>query len=133
MIFRRYFRSSANPADQCTSLNGVIPLIDVFDHINPDSDAVCTAVVTAGWLNRFNRPACAWRFGEANPETRYIFETAGLILPPVLDFSLKDEQVWLVDFTEPVQLISFDSEMIISGDGRKKSSCIFSRRPFPSH
>jgi len=78
-------------------------LINVFGHLNPDSDAVCTAAVTAGWLNRCNRPARAWRPGEANPETRYIFEAAGLNLPPLLDIPLKDEPVWLVDFTEPAQ------------------------------
>lgn len=78
-------------------------MINVFGHLNPDSDAVCTAAVTAGWLNRCGRPSRAWRAGEANPETRYIFEAAGLTLPPLLDIPLKGEQVWLVDFTEPVQ------------------------------
>ena len=78
-------------------------MINVFGHLNPDSDAVCTAAVTAGWLNRCNRPARPWLPGEANPETRYIFEAAGLPLPPLLDIPLKDEPVWLVDFTEPAQ------------------------------
>ena len=78
-------------------------MINVFGHLNPDSDAVCTAAVTAGWLSRCNRPARAWRTGEANPETRYIFEAAGLPLPPLLDIPLKGEPVWLVDFTEPAQ------------------------------
>lgn len=78
-------------------------MINVFGHLNPDSDAVCTAAVTADWLNRRYRPARAWRTGEANPETRYIFEAAGLNLPPLLDIPLKDEPVWLVDFTEPAQ------------------------------
>ena len=78
-------------------------MINAFGHLNPDSDAVCTASVTAGWLNRCGRPARAWRPGEANPETRYIFEAAGLTLPPLLDIPLKGEPVWLVDFTEPAQ------------------------------
>ncbi|EBO3000928.1 TPA: DHH family phosphoesterase [Klebsiella pneumoniae] len=78
-------------------------MINVFGHLNPDSDAVCTAVVTADWLNWCDRPARAWRTGEVNPETRYIFEAAGLNLPPLLDIPLKGEQVWLVDFTEPAQ------------------------------
>lgn len=78
-------------------------MINVFGHLNPDSDAVCTAAVTADWLNRRDRLARAWRTGEANSETRYIFEAAGLNLPPLLDIPLKDEPVWLVDFTEPAQ------------------------------
>ncbi|SFT93319.1 manganese-dependent inorganic pyrophosphatase [Kosakonia arachidis] len=78
-------------------------MINVFVHLNPDSNAVCTAAVTAGWLNRCGRPSRDWRAGEATPETRYIFEAAGLPLPPLLDIPLKAEQVWLADFTEPVQ------------------------------
>lgn len=78
-------------------------MINVFGHLNPDSDSVCTAAVAAGWLNRCGRPARAWRSGEANPETCYIFETAGLSLPPLLDIPLNNEQVWLVDFNEPAQ------------------------------
>lgn len=78
-------------------------MINVFGHLNPDSDSICTAAVTAGWLSRCARPARAWRAGEANAETRYIFETAGLSLPPLLDIPLQGEQVWLVDFTEPAQ------------------------------
>ncbi|HAJ7944641.1 TPA: inorganic pyrophosphatase [Escherichia coli] len=78
-------------------------MINVFGHLNPDSDAVCTAAVTAGWLSRCDRPARAWRTGEANPETRYIFESTGLSLPPLLDIPLNGEPVWLVDFTEPAQ------------------------------
>ncbi|MHC9056418.1 DHHA2 domain-containing protein [Pantoea sp. y20] len=78
-------------------------MIHVFGHINPDSDAVCTAVVTAHWLTGRGMDACAWRLGEANRETRFIFDAAGLTLPPLLAFPLKDERVWLVDFTEPAQ------------------------------
>lgn len=78
-------------------------MINVFGHTHPDSDAVCTAVVTAGWLTRQGRSARAWRTGDVNRETRFIFDAAGLSLPPLLDISLKDEPVWLVDFTEPAQ------------------------------
>lgn len=78
-------------------------MINVFGHLNPDSDAICTAVVTASWLTAAGRPARAWRSGEVTPETRYIFEVAGLTLPPLVDIPLKGQLVWLVDFTEPVQ------------------------------
>nr|WP_310616450.1 DHHA2 domain-containing protein [Pantoea cypripedii] len=78
-------------------------MIHVTGHINPDSDAICTAVVTAYWLNQQHRPAHAWRAGEANRETRFIFAEAGLPLPERLTLSLKGEDVWLVDFTEPAQ------------------------------
>lgn len=78
-------------------------MIHVFGHIHPDSDAICTAVVTAYWLTQRGYPATAWRLGEANRETRYIFDTAGLSLPPRLTMPLMGKSVWLVDFSEPQQ------------------------------
>lgn len=78
-------------------------MIHVFGHTHPDSDAICTAVVTASWLSKQNRPAKAWRLGVANRETEFIFDTAGINLPPLLNISLRDEEVWLVDFNEPAQ------------------------------
>lgn len=78
-------------------------MIHVFGHINPDSDAICTAVVTAHWLTGHGMDARAWRLGEANRETHFIFDTVGLTLPPRLDIPLQNERVWLVDFTEPAQ------------------------------
>ncbi|MBK0018762.1 DHHA2 domain-containing protein [Kosakonia sp. S42] len=78
-------------------------MIHIFGHINPDSDAVCTAVVTAYWLTERGINARAWRLGESNCETRFIFDAAGLTPPPLLSFPLHDERVWLVDFTGPAQ------------------------------
>lgn len=78
-------------------------MINVIGHSNPDSDAICTATVTACWLNHCGRPARAWRAGEASTETRFIFREAGLTLPPFLDIPLLNEDVWLVDFTDPLQ------------------------------
>lgn len=78
-------------------------MIHVFGHINPDSDAVCTAAVTAWWLTQRGKVASAWRLGEANRETQFIFDAAGLTLPPRLSMPLMGKAVWLVDFTEPAQ------------------------------
>ncbi|POT55238.1 manganese-dependent inorganic pyrophosphatase [Citrobacter amalonaticus] len=78
-------------------------MIHVLGHLNPDSDAICTAFMTARWLNFRGQEACAWRLGEANRETRFIFAQAGLPVPPLLSHALTDRDVWLVDFTEPTQ------------------------------
>ncbi len=78
-------------------------MINVFGHTNPDSDAVCTAAVTAFWLQCLGRPARAWRLGELNRETRFIFRAAKLPVPEILQFLDDDAPVWLVDFTEPAQ------------------------------
>lgn len=78
-------------------------MIHVIGHLNPDSDAICSAYMTACWLQMRGLPATAWRLGEPNRETRFIFEQAGLDMPPLLTLPLTGLDVWLVDFTEPSQ------------------------------
>lgn len=78
-------------------------MINVIGHLTPDSDSVCSAYVTAHWLNLQGKTTQAWCAGEPNHETRFIFETAGLSVPEVLTTSLAGKDVWLVDFTEPAQ------------------------------
>ena len=78
-------------------------MIHVVGHLNPDSDAICTAFMAARWLNMRGRQASAWRLGEPNRETQFLFERAGLDMPRLLTMPLTDLDVWLVDFTEPAQ------------------------------
>lgn len=78
-------------------------MIHVIGHLNPDSDAICTAAMTARWLTLRGQQATAWRAGEPNRETQFIFAQAGLAMPERLTFPLTDLDVWLVDFTEPAQ------------------------------
>lgn len=78
-------------------------MINVLGHLHPDSDAVCTAYMASRWLALRGQQAQAWRCGEVNRETRYIFEQAKLPLPGLLTDSLAGSDVWLVDFTEPSQ------------------------------
>lgn len=78
-------------------------MINVLGHLHPDSDAVCTAYMASRWLMLRGLQAQAWRCGEINRETRFIFEQAALPVPDLLTDSLADRDVWLVDFTEPTQ------------------------------
>lgn len=78
-------------------------MINVLGHLHPDSDAVCTAYMACRWLTLRSLQAQAWRCGEINRETRFIFEQAALPVPDLLTDSLADRDVWLVDFTEPTQ------------------------------
>ncbi|MCE0801907.1 DHH family phosphoesterase [Buttiauxella sp. S04-F03] len=78
-------------------------MIHVFGHLNPDSDTICTAYVAARWLTIKGQHAQAFRLGELNRETVYIFRHADLTPPPLLNDSLAGKDVWLVDFTEPAQ------------------------------
>lgn len=75
-------------------------MISVFGHLNPDSDTICSALVTADWLNALGKPAQAFRLGELTPETLYILKQANRAAPPLLVEDLTDKPVWLVDFTE---------------------------------
>ena len=75
-------------------------MLHVFGHKNPDSDSICTALVTADWLNRQGRPAQAYALGDPIAETRFILETAGVEAPPVLTVSVANKPVFLVDFSE---------------------------------
>lgn len=75
-------------------------MLHVFGHKNPDSDSICTALVTADWLNGQGRPAQAFALGSPIAETRFILETAGVEAPPVLTGSVADKPVFLVDFSE---------------------------------
>ncbi|MEO3989634.1 DHHA2 domain-containing protein [Pseudocitrobacter cyperus] len=78
-------------------------MINVLGHLHPDSDAVCTAYMACRWLNLRGQQAQAWRCGEINRETRFIFEQANLPIPELLTADLTNRDVWLVDFTEPAQ------------------------------
>lgn len=78
-------------------------MINVLGHLHPDSDAVCTAYMTGRWLMLRGLQAQAWRCGEINRETQFIFEQAKLPVPALLTDSLAERDVWLVDFTEPAQ------------------------------
>ena len=75
-------------------------MLHVFGHKNPDSDSICTALVTADWLNSQGRPAQAFATGTPIAETRFILETAGVEAPAVLTGSVADKPVFLVDFSE---------------------------------
>lgn len=78
-------------------------MIHVIGHLHPDSDAVCTAYMTARWLTLRGHNAQAWCTGELNRETLFIFNAANLPCPEQLNKSLRNQNVWLVDFTEPAQ------------------------------
>lgn len=75
-------------------------MITVFGHLNPDSDSICSALVTADWLNALGKPAQAFRLGELTPESQYILAQANSPAPALLTEDLDGKPVWLVDFTE---------------------------------
>lgn len=78
-------------------------MIYVFGHQNPDSDSICSAIVTADWLNSQGKLATPFRLGEITPETAFILQQADAAQPELLDIELNGKSVWLVDFTDAEQ------------------------------
>lgn len=78
-------------------------MIYVFGHRNPDSDSICSALVTADWLNSIGKIAKPFRLGELTPETRYILKQANVAAPELLTEDLTNKTVWIVDFTDVEQ------------------------------
>jgi len=78
-------------------------MIYVFGHKNPDSDTVCSAIVAADWLCSLGKNAVPFRLGDINTETHYILQKAGIAAPELLEGSVADKDVWLVDFTDMEQ------------------------------
>ncbi len=73
----------------------------VLGHRNPDTDAITAAIVYADFLNRMNVNAKAYRLGELNNETKFVFKTAGIKEPEMLPDHIPDgTEVALVDHNE---------------------------------
>ena len=68
-------------------------MIYVFGHQNPDSDSICSALVTADWLTMLGKSATPFRQGEITPETAFILQQAGVAPPRLLDEDLSEKQV----------------------------------------
>lgn len=56
-------------------------MLPVFGHLNPDTDAITSALVYARLLTRQGTEARAYRLGELNFETPYVLREAGLDVP----------------------------------------------------
>jgi manganese-dependent inorganic pyrophosphatase len=61
--------------------------IYVFGHRNPDSDAICSALVVADWLNYTGRPATPWRLG-ISPRKPVISSTLRVFHNPIYSPSI---------------------------------------------
>ncbi|MGE9293927.1 MAG: CBS domain-containing protein, partial [Puniceicoccales bacterium] len=53
----------------------------VVGHRNPDTDSLVSAHVLAWMYSQMGTPAQALRLGDPNPQSRWVFEQAGVELP----------------------------------------------------
>jgi len=85
----------------------------VFGHRNPDTDAVVSAVVYAGFLKSRDEDVEAVALGELNNETKFVLEKFGVGAPEVKQILPKGSEVVLVDHNEEKQSVSNLSELRI--------------------
>lgn len=86
-------------------------MLHVFGHLNPDTDAITSAVVYAGLLTRQGVEARAFRLGEPNFETAYVLRELGVELPPLLPELPAGAAVALVDHNESAQSVENLAEL----------------------
>uniref|UniRef100_A0A7S2HSX9 inorganic diphosphatase n=1 Tax=Haptolina brevifila TaxID=156173 RepID=A0A7S2HSX9_9EUKA len=88
-----------------SSTGASVPVLSVFGHKIPDTDAICAALVYAWELEQRGIPARAYRLGELNRETEYVLKALGVEPPPLLDGALDSKQhVAIVDTNNPDEL-----------------------------
>ncbi|MFC4456035.1 manganese-dependent inorganic pyrophosphatase [Deinococcus sonorensis] len=86
----------------------------VFGHLNPDTDAITSALVYARLLSRQGVTATAYRLGEPNNETRFVLVQAGQEVPPLLTDLPAGSEVALVDHNESAQSLPGLAELSVT-------------------
>lgn len=72
--------------------------IKVFGHRSPDTDASCSAIVWAWFLNNYrNQNAVPYILGPVNTEAEFVMESFGVTMPAILESVSDGEQVAIVD------------------------------------
>lgn len=79
-------------------------MIKVFGHKAPDTDATCTPIVYAWFLNKINKKAEAFILGEFNRETKFVLEHFNIQTPKVLEKLNEGDEVVILDTNNPDEL-----------------------------
>lgn len=80
-------------------------MIKVFGHLSPDTDATVSAIVWAWYLNEHtSNDAVAHILGELNTETAFVLERWNIATPKLLENSIADKPVIIVDTNNPQEL-----------------------------
>lgn len=80
-------------------------MINVFGHKSPDTDATCSALIWAWYLNEHTtQDATAYVLGELNSETRFVLNHWEVSAPELLPILDAGAQVVIVDTNNPQEL-----------------------------
>lgn len=81
--------------------------VKVFGHLNPDTDAITSALIYAWYLReKRGMDAVAYRLGDLNKETAYVLERFGFRTPDLLTELIPGEEVVLVDTNNADELLA---------------------------
>lgn len=82
-------------------------MIKVFGHLSPDTDATCSAILWAWYLNTHtSNKANPYVLGKLNKETSFVLERWGIPEPELLEAVSEKEDVIIVDTNNPQELFS---------------------------
>jgi manganese-dependent inorganic pyrophosphatase len=80
-------------------------MIKVFGHLSPDTDATCSAIVWAWYLNdNTANDATPYILGELNSETAFVLNRFEITTPELLTTLAAGEKVAIVDTNNPQEL-----------------------------
>ena len=80
-------------------------MIKIFGHTAPDTDATCSALIWAWYLNEIaKKPAKAYVLGEPNTEAAFVLKRWGFETPEILTDLEDGEKVVIVDTNNPAEL-----------------------------
>ncbi len=80
-------------------------MVKVFGHLSPDTDATCSAIIWAWYLNEHTaHEAEAFVLGELNSETSFVLNRFNFAVPKLLPDLNPSDEVVIVDTNNPQEL-----------------------------
>lgn len=106
--------------------------IKVFGHRSPDTDASCSAIVWAWFLNNYReQKAKPYILGPVNTEAEFVMNSFGVTMPSILDSVSDGDQVAIVDTNNLDELFQNinDTEIISIIDHHKLTGTLQTQLP----
>lgn len=87
-------------------------MVHVFGHLSPDTDATCSALIWAWYLNTHTaHDATPYVLGDLNSETSFVLSRFGATVPELLPALTPGDSVVVVDTNNPQELPGNINEM----------------------
>ncbi|MBN1374019.1 manganese-dependent inorganic pyrophosphatase [Candidatus Dojkabacteria bacterium] len=87
-------------------------MVKVLGHKSPDTDSICSAIVFSWVLKQQGIDAKPFRLGGINRETSFVLEKFGVEIPELLESLSSNDEVALVDTTNPEELLDLGESTI---------------------